>query len=144
MGFDAWTISEACLPLRFGTKETKGLFLARDRIGKKPLFYWLDNNGIAFASEPKSFLGDPSFSASPDLGAISHFLVYHCVPGSMSAFQGIQKLRPGHYLFIKDGRIEEKQYWKLSYANKFTGSLDDAGRRSQRQNQGSRTNSSHE
>ncbi len=48
------------------------LFLARDRVGKKPLYYWIDQDGIAFASEPKAFLADPSFKSEVNLEAVSY------------------------------------------------------------------------
>ena len=52
----------------------RSLFIARDRVGKKPLHYRMDGDGIAFASEAKAFFAEPSFSASPNLEAISHYL----------------------------------------------------------------------
>ena len=107
-------------------QRNRSLFLARDRIGKKPLYYWLDKHGIAFASEPKAFLGDPCFRPEPNLNSLHHYLIYHCVPGSLSAFQGVQKLKPGHFLFVKDGRVKEERYWKLSYSNKFKGTFVEA------------------
>ncbi|MGH7378353.1 MAG: asparagine synthetase B family protein, partial [Candidatus Methylomirabilales bacterium] len=74
------------------------LFLARDRLGKKPLYYLLDGDGIAFASEPKAFLADPSFKAQPNLEAISNYLTYQYVPSPLTAFQGLLKLPPAHSL----------------------------------------------
>ncbi len=102
------------------------LFLARDRVGKKPLFYWMDHHGIAFASEPKSFLADPSFKAEVNLEAISHYLSYQYVPSPNSAFQGVHKLDPAHYLIIKNGNVTKERYWNLSYKNTFSGSEEDA------------------
>jgi asparagine synthase (glutamine-hydrolysing) len=94
------------------------LFIARDRIGKKPLHYLLDRDGIAFASEPKAFLADPSFVAEPDVEAISAYLTYQYVPSPLSAFQGVHKLPPAHYMVVQDGRVSTERYWKLSYATK--------------------------
>ncbi|MGH7409968.1 MAG: asparagine synthase (glutamine-hydrolyzing) [Candidatus Methylomirabilis sp.] len=94
------------------------LFLARDRLGKKPLYYLLNGYGIAFASEPKAFLADPSFKPQPNLQAISHYLTYQYVPSPLTAFEGVQKLPPAHYLLVKDGKVFIERYWKLRYGQK--------------------------
>jgi asparagine synthase (glutamine-hydrolysing) len=102
------------------------LFVARDRVGKKPLHYWLDADGIAFASEPKAFLADPSFRAEPDSEAISAYLAYQYIPSPLSAFKGVHKLPPAHYLLVENGSLTIRRYWKLSYARKQQISVDDA------------------
>lgn len=102
------------------------LLLARDRLGKKPLFYRLDHDGIEFASEPKAFLANPEFRPEPDLGAIVRYLVLQYVPSPTSAFQGVSKLPPAHYLVIRDGRLEIARYWRLRYQPKLTCSVDEA------------------
>jgi len=102
------------------------LFLARDRIGKKPLFYWMDQDGISFASEPKAFLADPHFKLGVNLEAISHYLTYQYVPCPLSAFQGIQKLPPGHVLIVQNEQLIVERYWKLSYGPTFSGSFEEA------------------
>ena len=94
------------------------LFIARDRVGKKPLHYFVDRDGLAFASEPKAFLADPAFTPTPNLEAISAYLSYQYVPSPLSAFEGVRKLPPAHYLVVQDGRLEVTRYWKLSYAKK--------------------------
>ena len=94
------------------------LLIARDRLGKKPLFYWTDRHGLAFASEPKAFLADPSFSPSPDPAALSAYLTYQYVPAPLSAFAGVRKLPPAHYLLLENGDVTVRRYWKLSYARK--------------------------
>ncbi len=94
------------------------LFMARDRVGKKPLFYTLDGNGIAFASEPKAFLADPAFKPQPDLRSISHYLTYQYVPSPFSAFEGVAKLPPGHWLLVRDGKVSTGCYWRLRYSPK--------------------------
>ena len=94
------------------------LFVARDRVGKKPLHYVVDRDGFAFASEPKSFLADPTFAAAPNLEALSAYLSYQYVPSPLSAFEGVKKLPPAHYLLVDDGGIRVERYWKLTYARK--------------------------
>jgi asparagine synthase (glutamine-hydrolysing) len=94
------------------------LFAARDRLGKKPLVYWTDRDGLAFASEPKAFLADPSFAPEPDAAALSAYLTYQYVPAPLSAFAGVKKLAPAHYLLVEDGRLTTARYWKLRYQPK--------------------------
>ncbi len=102
------------------------LFMARDRAGKKPLYYWLDQDGLAFASEPKAFLADPAFTATPNPVALSAYLTYQYVPTPLSAFQGVKKVPPANYLLLERGDISIKRYWKLSYARKTTISEQEA------------------
>ena len=102
------------------------LFIARDRLGKKPLHYFVDKDGIAFASEPKAFLADPAFQPRPSMEAIAEYLTYQYVPSPLSAFEGVAKLPPAHYLVVEDGKVTVERYWKLSYRQKATLSEDDA------------------
>jgi asparagine synthase (glutamine-hydrolysing) len=104
----------------------RALLVARDRVGKKPLHYLLDRDGIAFASEPKSFLADPAFEARPDLEALSAYLTYQYVPSPLSAFEGVRKLPPAHYLLVRDGKVTIERYWRLSYTQKRKMSQADA------------------
>jgi asparagine synthase (glutamine-hydrolysing) len=94
------------------------LVLARDRAGKKPLFYRLDQHGIAFASEPKAFLAEPDFEPRMDAAAIWQYLSYQYVPAPQCAFHGVSKLPPAHYLLVRDGRVTLNRYWRLSYQAK--------------------------
>jgi len=101
------------------------LLIARDRLGKKPLHYRLDDHGIAFASEPKAFLAEPGFEPRVDLQAISDYLSLQYVPSPASAFAGIHKLPPAHTLVVEDGAVSVRQYWRLSYARQ-QGDISDA------------------
>lgn len=94
------------------------LVIARDRVGKKPLFYRMDGDGIAFASEPKAFLAEPGFVPDVDLQAISQYLSFQYVPAPRSGFKGVSKLPPAHVLVVEGGRVSVERYWKLSYARK--------------------------
>jgi asparagine synthase (glutamine-hydrolysing) len=94
------------------------LFLARDREGKKPLFYAQLEDRLLFGSEIKTILQDPDFYPSPNLEAIHLYLAYQSVPAPYSAFNGIKKLPPAHTLLYKNGRVRLRRYWKLSYREK--------------------------
>ena len=107
-------------------KRTRTLFLARDRVGKKPLFYYKAADRFVFASEIKALLTDKAVPRQPDPVAIDHFIALGYVPGPRSAFLGIQKLPPAHWLEVRDGRVEIGRYWKLCYTPKRNLSMADA------------------
>ena len=94
------------------------LFMARDRMGKKPLFYAALPNRFIFASEIKAILQDEEFEVEPDLEAIHHYLTYQSVPAPYSAFKGIRKLPPAHSLLLKNGECKLERFWFLSYQQK--------------------------
>ena len=89
------------------------LFLARDRLGKKPLCYQHDAHALRFASEAKAILQDPEVQAAPDPASVSQYLTYGYVPSPASAFHGFRRLPPGHFLTCRDGRVEVTRYWRL-------------------------------
>jgi asparagine synthase (glutamine-hydrolysing) len=104
------------------------LLLARDRAGKKPLFYRLDRHGIAFASEAKAFLAEPDFEPRMDPAAIWQYLSYQFVPAPQCAFEGVSKLPPAHYLLVRNGHLTVGRYWRLSYKAKRRVTLRQAER----------------
>lgn len=89
------------------------LFLARDRLGKKPLCYQQDGAAFRFASEVKALLQDPDVEARPDPAGIGQYLTYGYLPGQASAFHGVRKLPPAHYLVCENGRVKVERYWRL-------------------------------
>lgn len=103
----------------------RSLFLARDRIGKKPLYYYCDGKTFCFGSEIKAILADEGFVRSPDYEAIHHYLTYQYVPSPWTAFKGIRKLPPAHSLLLRNSEIKISRYWKLSYLPKLTMSEND-------------------
>ena len=90
------------------------LFLARDRIGVKPLFYKEQGGGLLFASEIKTILKYPSVKPRLDETGIFQLILLGPgrLPGS-GVFQGIHEIEPGHYAFYQNGKLEITQYWKL-------------------------------
>jgi asparagine synthase (glutamine-hydrolysing) len=92
------------------------LFIARDRLGKKPLHYYVDDEKVLFASEPKAIFADPDVPVAADPLAIHHYLTFGYVPSPFSAFRGVRKLPPAHYLLVRDGRVTCERYWRLRYA----------------------------
>jgi asparagine synthase (glutamine-hydrolysing) len=93
------------------------LFLARDRIGKKPLHYAIYDGGIAFASEIKALLKHPKVVKEIDLSALNKYLTFEYVPAPATIFKSIKKLEPGHYLSYQNGKSEIKKYWDIPLAD---------------------------
>jgi len=87
------------------------LWIARDRVGKKPLYY-ADSNGIfRFASELKAIVADPSFDRAVDSDAVRLYLRYGNVPAPLTIYRDARKLLPGHYLIVENGRTTVTRYW---------------------------------
>src|SRR2546422_587880 len=91
------------------------LLLARDRLGIKPLYFREAEGRVAFASEIKGILADPTVPRSLDRRALADYLTFQNVFGDKTFFEGIKVLPPGHYLTAKDGRAEVREYWDLSF-----------------------------
>jgi asparagine synthase (glutamine-hydrolysing) len=101
-------------------KKENTIFCARDRVGKKPFKYYLDENVFIFASELKAILTQKDYKREPDYIAIHHYLTLQYVPAPLTGFKDIKKLEPAHYLKInlKTRKIEKTRYWKLDYSKK--------------------------
>ena len=93
----------------------KKLLLVRDRIGIKPLYYFLDNGRLFFASELKSLLSAPGFERELDPAAFQQYLSFLYIPAPHTIFRKIAKLPPGFLLSMENGRMESKPYWDLSF-----------------------------
>lgn len=94
----------------------KRLFLARDRLGKKPLVYSHRNGRFAFASEIKALLQIPWVERRVDPLAIHHYLTYQYIPSPETIFEGIKKLPPAHYLlYDSHDNLKIERYWTLNY-----------------------------
>jgi asparagine synthase (glutamine-hydrolysing) len=93
------------------------LVLARDRVGKKPLFYAERGGRLWFGSEPSAILADPDVPRDPDWPAIDRYLRYAYVPQPASGFTALRKLPPAHVAEWKDGRLSIARYWQLSFAD---------------------------
>ncbi len=104
--------------------EKETLFLARDRIGKKPLYYFFNGKAIVFASEIKSILADPSVGKEINYEAFSDFFKYMYVPDPKTIYKDIFKLKPGHYLLCSKEGVSEKEYWDISFTSQTTQSTD--------------------
>jgi asparagine synthase (glutamine-hydrolysing) len=93
----------------------KRLLLARDRAGKKPLYYSRVGGDLLFASEIKVLFSDPRLSRQADLQALADFLSIRFVPGPATLFQGISKVQPGHWLLYDQETCSEECYWDFAF-----------------------------
>ncbi len=101
-------------------RRKRELFLARDRFGKKPLYY-LEDQGpyrFAFASEAKALLALPETGRAPDAASVAGFLAFGYVPEPRSIFGGIRKLPAGSSLLVRDADLRERRYWRLEFGER--------------------------
>lgn len=92
------------------------LLLARDKIGKKPLYYTLAGKTLVFASEIKSLLGHPGVKREANVQALSDFLSVRYVPAPATLFANIYKVLPGHWLLYENETLREECYWDYTFA----------------------------
>ncbi|NDW21604.1 asparagine synthase (glutamine-hydrolyzing) [Alteromonas hispanica] len=98
-------------------KTKQELFIARDRLGKKPLYYFSDNGRFAFGSEIKAILALQDIPRDIRLDAVYDFFAYQYVPDPKSIFQHIHKLPPAHYMVLNKDGFTITEYWDLSFKN---------------------------
>jgi len=94
------------------------LLLARDRVGKKPLFYAERDGVLTFASELNALMADAGVPREVDHRALDEYLTFLYVPPPRSAFLAVRKLAPATTLLYRDGRITMRRYWRLDYSRK--------------------------
>lgn len=98
----------------FDSQQQK-LFIARDRAGEKPLFYYLDNKALFFSSELKALLTNHALKRKIDMESLDYYLTFGFIPGKRCILTGYQKLPPAHALIynIKSGVLKVWRYWQL-------------------------------
>ena len=94
-------------------KRIDKLFLCRDRIGKKPLYYWLDGNNIVFASELKPIMKSPGFTTILNKRAIGKFMFHQYILAPQTIFENVYKVCPGEIVSFSNGNIEKTKYWSV-------------------------------
>lgn len=93
----------------------KRLLLARDRVGKKPLYYTCVDGNLIFASEIKSLLCHPGVKREADVQALADYLSVRYVPAPATLFANIYKVQPGHWLLCENDTIREECYWDFTF-----------------------------
>src|SRR5690554_5668055 len=125
------TMGPECLGLLNGMfaiavwdKTAKSLFLARDRLGKKPLYFYHSGGQFAFASEIKALLPLPFLNTELRHDAIKDFFAYQYLPDPKTIYRNIYKLPPGHWLETDGVKVQQAQYWDLAFDNPSSRSAD--------------------
>ena len=98
-------------------QKNRRLFLARDRVGIKPLYYYQGQKSFYFASELKAIIADPFVPRDMNLGAVRSFFSFNYLPGPETLLQGILRLPPGFYMVVEDGKVTQTQYWDLKFSH---------------------------
>jgi len=114
-GEECFRLLRGMFAIALWDERKRKLVLGRDRVGKKPLFYYYDGSRIVFASEIKAILKVPGICRDIDLEAVSDYFSLLYVPAPKSIYTKIRKLRPGHYLTVSERGLKEVEYWDLSF-----------------------------
>lgn len=110
-------------------KRKRKIFAARDRLGIKPLYYYLDNKRVIFASEIKAIIEDPSVYRKPDVHAIADYFFIRRAIGNKTMFEGIKELEPGFLVNvdISNQKLQVKKYWDVEYNYNYSRSDEELG-----------------
>ena len=94
-------------------RRRQSLFLARDRIGEKPLYYRWDGKRLTFGSELKAIVSDPSIPREVDPAGLANYLMFSHAVAPQTIYKDIYKLRPGHFLEAQAGAVSTRKYWDV-------------------------------
>ena len=117
LGLDCFEHLNGMFAMAIWDGRNERLVLARDRMGKKPLYYTVQNGRLVFASELKSLMTLPGISKEIDPGSIDLYLTYQYIPHPHSIYKGIHKLPPGHFAVFENGSLRIEKYWKVDWSN---------------------------
>lgn len=124
-GSDCLSVLNGMFALAIWDRAAKRLFLARDRLGKKPLYYYWNGTQLAFASELKALTRAPFVPRQICQDSIKDFFAYQYIPDPKTIYRNIYKLPPGHWLEWSNGELRQHQYWDVSFAGNIGGSVSD-------------------
>jgi len=102
------------------------LFIARDRLGVKPLYYYCDKDRFMFSSEAKAFWYIEEAELSFDLRVLNDYLSFGIIPQPRTIYKRVSKLRAGHYLLVRDEKLSVKRYWEPDGREQIDCSFDEA------------------
>ncbi len=97
-------------------RESGEVYLVRDRIGKKPMYYWLDGENLVFASELKPIMTCPGFRKKIRKDILSRYLYQQYINAPETIFEDVYKLEPGAVLTFSEGKAETRKYWNIKEA----------------------------
>ena len=124
---DAFRRLHGMFAIAIWQEDKRRLYLVRDRMGIKPLYFSQVRADLYFGSELKALFGHDAIKRKINLSALQHYLSFNYVPGPETLIEGIEKLTPGSWLEWKDGVIKRHEYWKLESKALSSCSLDVAG-----------------
>ena len=114
-GLDCFRRINGMFACAFWDERDRKLVIARDRFGKKPVFYYQDSKRFIFASEIKSILSFGNTDRNINISALHDFLSNSYIVGEQSMIEGIKRLPPAHVLILKDGILSTQSYWELKF-----------------------------
>ena len=115
-GADCVADLDGMFALAIWDERRQRLTLARDRAGKKPLFYYRSDRLLAFASEMKSFFAHPDVDMVVDAEAVPYYFIHGYVPGPSTFYRNVRQLEPGAVMIVEaDGRFTCRKYWQIEY-----------------------------
>ena len=123
---DALPLLRGMFALAAVDRRNRRVILARDRLGKKPLFYRLNGARLSFASELKGLLVDADTPREIDPAALAHYLRFQYVPAPISILRGVHKVRPGHFVEWQGHDVTERRYWSLTFEPKREVTFEEA------------------
>ncbi|CAN5495041.1 amidotransferase 1, exosortase A system-associated [soil metagenome] len=116
-GVDCVKLLRGMFAFAIWDEREQSLFMARDRVGKKPLFYTVTAAGeFIYGSEMKVLLEHGGVTREIDHGALDAYLTFGYIPEELCIFKGVHKLEPGHFLIFKNGEIRTERYWDFDYS----------------------------
>lgn len=114
-GTDSFVMLDGMFSIALYDIHDRKLFLVRDRMGEKPLYYYEDNNKLLFGSELKCLEVTHQIPKEINIAALNFFFQYTYIPSPFTIYKDVHKLLPGHYIEIsEDGMINERCYWTLA------------------------------
>ena len=115
-GVKAFSCLDGKFALGIWDRAEETLILARDPLGIEPVYFYEDATRFVFASRLAHVFVDPSVSKHLNLAALAKFLMFNYNPGADTFYQGVKKLRPGHFLIVNRAGMRVKRYWKPTFA----------------------------
>ena len=125
-GIDCLKFLRGMFALAIWDEKRQRLFLARDRVGKKPLNYAVTKSGLAFCSELHPLSRHPGVDNGMDLEALELYLQCQFIPAPWTIYRGIRKLPPAHYAVYDRSGLKIEKYWEVDYRDKIQISEADA------------------
>jgi asparagine synthase (glutamine-hydrolysing) len=128
-GEDCFAKLRGMFSIAIWDSKNRKVILARDRVGKKPLFYAADGTRILFGSELKALLAGGTLSREMDEQALSDYFSFGYIPAPKTIYRSVRKVMPGHYLVVSASGVRETRYWDLSFNHVETRSEAEWGER---------------